>query len=103
LPANGKISVCFLIFLAISGSIVSIARVPFVHGGRLDHAHATEGSIVTLLSAIETGIGISVISLAALRPLLHNLSDRTKTLLSHGKGSWYGESKTNHDSRHDQA
>lgn len=69
---RAKIQVCFLIVLGILGSLVSVARIPLIADLRIYHSLTYFGKIVpiTLLSAVETGVGLIAISLAALRPLL---------------------------------
>ncbi|KAG2162179.1 hypothetical protein JADG_001918 [Aureobasidium aubasidani] len=75
MPPRAKLSVCLLLSLAAMGSIVSISRIPFIRGGRVQLATASKLPKVVILAAIEAGIGIIALSLATLRPLVKTWMD----------------------------
>jgi hypothetical protein len=70
MPPRAKLSVCLLLSLAAMGTVVSIARIPFIRGGRFQLTTAAKLSTVVILAIIEAGIGIIALSLAALRPIV---------------------------------
>ncbi|KAF2156493.1 hypothetical protein K461DRAFT_265871 [Myriangium duriaei CBS 260.36] len=69
---RSRIQICLLIAFGAMGSIVSIARIPLIKDLRIFHSLKYFGKIVpiSLLSLVETGVGLIAISLAALRPLM---------------------------------
>ncbi|KAI4725558.1 hypothetical protein E4T49_06661 [Aureobasidium sp. EXF-10728] len=75
MPRPAKISVVLLLSLAAMGSIVSIARIPFIRGGRYQLNTTSKLPRVVILAAIEAGIGIIALSLATLRPLVKTWMD----------------------------
>jgi hypothetical protein len=75
MPPRAKISVVLLLSLAAMGSIVSIARIPFIRGGRYQLNTTAKLPRVVILAAIEAGIGIIALSLATLRPLVKTWMD----------------------------
>ncbi|KAI5206160.1 hypothetical protein E4T39_02754 [Aureobasidium subglaciale] len=84
MPPRAKISVCLLLSLAASGSIVSIVRIPFIRGGRYQLNTAAKLPRVVILAAIEAGIGIIALSLATLRPLVKTWMDALSSKASSG-------------------
>ncbi|KAG9650842.1 hypothetical protein KCU98_g14905, partial [Aureobasidium melanogenum] len=75
MPPRAKISVVLLLSLAAMGSVVSIARIPFIRGGRYQLNTTAKLPRVVILAAIEAGIGIIALSLATLRPLVKTWMD----------------------------
>jgi hypothetical protein len=75
MPPRAKTSVVLLLSLAAMGSIVSIARIPFIRGGRYQLSTTAKLPRVVILAAIEAGIGIIALSLATLRPLVKTWMD----------------------------
>ncbi|KAF2148600.1 hypothetical protein K461DRAFT_298000 [Myriangium duriaei CBS 260.36] len=69
---QSKVQVCAILMLGIAGSLLSVARIPFIKHLRIIHSPEYFGQLVpiTMLSGAETAVGIGAISLAALRPLL---------------------------------
>ena len=82
-----KLSVFAMIALAISGSIVSIVRIPYIPGLRLDSDYySATNDVIAYTSVIESGIGIIVASLAVLRPLVRQWVEQYR-LTTSGKNS----------------
>jgi len=75
MPPRAKTSVVLLLSLAAMGSVVSIARIPFIRGGRYQLSTTSKLPRVVILAAIEAGIGIIALSLATLRPLVKTWMD----------------------------
>lgn len=75
MPPRAKTSVVLLLSLAAMGSVVSIARIPFIRGGRYQLNTTAKLPRVVILAAIEAGIGIIALSLATLRPLVKTWMD----------------------------
>ena len=85
-----KHSVMAMIVLAISGSIVSIVRIPYIPGLRLDsYSYSSTNDVIAYTSVIESGIGIIVASLALLRPLVRQWVEKARTTLSSNENSSY--------------
>ena len=73
LMLEGRIrsSVCGIILLATAGSIVSIVRIPFISGLRLDESYYSQrNNVIAYVSLIESAVGTIVASLSVMRPLL---------------------------------
>ncbi|KAF4548240.1 Hypothetical protein D9617_30g011450 [Elsinoe fawcettii] len=88
-----KISVSILMMLGLTGSIVSVIRIPYVSGvaPTEDLSFFTKVIPLSLCSIAENGIGIMAISLAALRPLYARIFDVTRSRF----GSSAGQSRNN--------
>ena len=72
-----------IIVLASLGSIVSVVRIPFIDGLRLDTDYYTEkNDVIAYTSLIESAIGIIVASMSVMRPLAVRLAHRAKEALS---------------------
>ena len=72
---SSRIAVCLPIVLAVIGSTVAIARLPFL-GLLTSPSHYFQDSAPSVfLSLIETQIGIMAISLATLKPLLTKIGE----------------------------
>ena len=66
-----KISAGVLIILAVSGSFISFARVPFfARGESFEPTTVYKTAPILLLSVVENFVGVAVISVATLKPLL---------------------------------
>ncbi|GAM90010.1 hypothetical protein ANO11243_080500 [Dothideomycetidae sp. 11243] len=76
---RAKFQVCCVILLGVFGSVVSVARIPLIRDLRIIPSLAYFGQIVpiTLLSFVETSVGLIAISLAALRPLVKKVHKST--------------------------
>lgn len=93
MPVRAKITVCLLIVLGSTASVISVIRIPFIKGIRIvpNLSYFTNLIPIALLSVAETGIGIIAISLAALRPLFGRCIERSKrTYQSKNGGSRTG-------------
>lgn len=66
-----KIVACLLVLFGMIGSIVSVIRIPYIHGLKLTGSLSYFHLIIpeALCSIAESGIGITALSIAALRPL----------------------------------
>ncbi|KEQ62366.1 uncharacterized protein M437DRAFT_33752, partial [Aureobasidium melanogenum CBS 110374] len=70
LDTRSKASVYFIILLASAGSIVSVVRIPYIPGLRLDtNYYSRQNDIIAYTSLIESAIGIIVASMSVMRPL----------------------------------
>lgn len=88
LDSRSKISVYFIIFLASAGSIVSVVRIPYIDGLRLDSDYySRKNDIIAYTSLIESAIGIIVASMSVMRPLAARLAQKAKIALSSGSRS----------------
>jgi hypothetical protein len=72
---RAKISVVLILSLAAMGSIVSIVRIPFIHGGRINISQVSKLPRVVILASVEAGVSIVALSLATLRPLVRSWLD----------------------------
>lgn len=71
MDTTSKVSAGVLIVLAVSGSFISLARVPFFARGDSFEPDTIYNTVhIFLLSVVENAVGIAVISLATLKPLL---------------------------------
>ncbi|KAG8624330.1 hypothetical protein KVT40_007397 [Elsinoe batatas] len=84
-----KISVSILMLLGLTGSIVSVIRIPYVNGVEptADLSFFWKVIPLSLASIAENGIGIMAISLAALRPLYAKLFEATRTHFGSSAGA----------------
>ena len=83
-----KLSVYGIIVLASAGSIVSIVRIPFIPGLRLDTSYySSSNDVIAYTSLIEAAIGITAASMAVLKPLGRKLLQRARVKLSSGPRS----------------
>lgn len=64
-----KASVCLIIALGALGSVVSVARIPFVQDLKPSEDFFSKSPLISMLSLAESAIGIIAISAATLRPL----------------------------------
>lgn len=94
---NSKTSVVALILLAVSGSIVSILRIPYVDGLNPSASYYSKSSDrIAYISIAEGSLGIVAVSLATLKPMLRQwLQTRSSSGRSSDKrlrgdlaGSW---------------
>lgn len=69
MPKVTKISAAILLSLGAVASICSIVRLKFIPGLKPGHEFLHSSVSVGIWSAIETGLGITAISLSTLRPL----------------------------------
>lgn len=80
---RSKGSVYAIIVLASLGSIVSVVRIPYIDGLRLDKDYyGKENDVIAYTSLIESAIGIIVASMSVMRPLAARLAHRAKEALS---------------------
>jgi len=80
---RSKASVYAIIVLASLGSVVSVVRIPYIDGLRLDKDYyGQENDIIAYTSLIESAIGIIVASMSVMRPLAARLAHRAKEALS---------------------
>lgn len=86
-PRRDKVSIACLIALGAVGSIVSVARVPFMHGLFPGANKIIPRSFIPIaaLSSGESSIGMIAISLATLRPLFRRA--RTGSASAHSRPS----------------
>lgn len=83
MDSRSKISVYFIILLASAGSIVSVVRIPYIDGLRLDHDYySKKNDVIAYTSLIESSIGIIVASMSVMRPLAARLAQKAKIALS---------------------
>ncbi|KEQ92200.1 hypothetical protein AUEXF2481DRAFT_32403 [Aureobasidium subglaciale EXF-2481] len=83
MDTRSKISVYGIILLASAGSIVSIVRIPYIPGLRLDKSYySQQNDIIAYTSLIESAIGIIVASMSVMRPLISKIRERAKIALS---------------------
>jgi hypothetical protein len=88
LDARSKASVYFIILLASAGSIVSVVRIPYVPGLRLDtDYYSPKNDVIAYTSLIESAIGIIVASMSVMRPLAARIAQKAKIALSSGSRS----------------
>ncbi|KAH0404223.1 hypothetical protein KCU89_g1346, partial [Aureobasidium melanogenum] len=88
LDARSKASVYFIILLASAGSIVSVVRIPYVPGLRLDtDYYSPKNDVIAYTSLIESAIGIIVASMSVMRPLAARIAQKAKIVLSSGSRS----------------
>ncbi|KAG9657704.1 hypothetical protein KCU98_g2736, partial [Aureobasidium melanogenum] len=88
LDARSKASVCFIILLASAGSIVSVVRIPYIPGLRLDtDYYSPKNDVIAYTSLIESAIGIIVASMSVMRPLAARIAQKAKIALSSGSRS----------------
>lgn len=88
LDTRSKISVYGIVLLATAGSIVSVVRIPYIPGLRLDSRYySQENDVIAYLSLIEAAIGIVVASMAVMRPLALRLLHHARSALSCGDKS----------------
>ncbi|PNS20988.1 hypothetical protein CAC42_3325 [Sphaceloma murrayae] len=90
-----KISVSILMMLGLTGSIISLVRIPYVNGVEptKDLSFFTKVIPLSLCSIAENGIGIMAISLAALRPLYARLFDTARSRFGSSMGASRGTHK----------
>jgi len=71
MPRREKAVACVLVLFGMIGSIVSVIRIPYIQGLKLTGSLSFFSLIVpeALCSVAESGIGITALSVAALRPL----------------------------------
>jgi hypothetical protein len=80
---RSKISVYAIIVLASLGSVVSVVRIPYIPGLRLDQDYYSEtNDVIAYTSLIESAIGIIVASMSVMRPLAVRLAQKAKVALS---------------------
>ncbi|KAG8625547.1 hypothetical protein KVT40_007298 [Elsinoe batatas] len=70
LSRDAKFSSCFIIGLAVAGSIVSIVRLPYFADSRFGPMLFETNHMIIFLSVLETAVGAIAISLVTLKPLL---------------------------------
>lgn len=88
MDSRSKISVYFIILLASAGSIVSVVRIPYMDGLRLDNDYySRKNDVIAYASLIESSIGIIVASMSVMRPLAARLAQKAKIALSSGSRS----------------
>ena len=68
-----------IILLASIGSIVSVIRIPYISGLRLDRSYySRENDVIAYTSLIESAVGIIAASMSVMRPLLARYSGEAK-------------------------
>lgn len=83
LDTRSKASVYFIILLASAGSIVSVVRIPYIPGLRLDtNYYSRKNDVIAYTSLIESAIGIIVASMSVMRPLAARIAQKAKIALS---------------------
>lgn len=88
LSPHSKVSVYFIILLASLGSIVSVVRIPYIDGLRLNASYySRKNDVIAYTSLIESAIGIIVASMSVMRPLAARLAQKAKVALSSGSRS----------------
>lgn len=92
-----KMAATVLVLFGSIGSIVSVIRVPYVHGlkltGNVNFFHLIIPE--ALCSIAETGVGITALSLAALRPLWSKMVEGSRSKTSGAKSSnWKSGGRT---------
>lgn len=102
MPLAAKISAGLILCLACGGSIVSLIRIPYIHGLRAGPNFFNTALDICILSTIECGLGISAAAAATLRPLFRSLLDKTNTA---AKSMSFGSRAidTMHKTRHSDA
>ncbi|KAG9687580.1 hypothetical protein KCU76_g10223, partial [Aureobasidium melanogenum] len=96
LDTRSKASVYFIILLASAGSIVSVVRIPYIPGLRLDtNYYSRQNDIIAYTSLIESAIGIIVASMSVMRPLAARIAQKAKIALSSGSRSRSSGRKNN--------
>ncbi|KAG9944266.1 hypothetical protein KCU85_g8058, partial [Aureobasidium melanogenum] len=96
LDTRSKASVYFIILLASAGSIVSVVRIPYIPGLRLDtNYYSRQNDIIAYTSLIESAIGIIVASMSVMRPLAARIAQKAKIALSSGSRSRSSARKNN--------
>ncbi|GAB7344755.1 hypothetical protein MBLNU457_3225t1 [Dothideomycetes sp. NU457] len=81
MKTGARLSVCFVVLLAIAGSLVSVVRFPFLEGWKSGPGFLDVQGLATLLSIVETEISTMAISLATLMPLMRLLQKKILPLL----------------------
>lgn len=93
-----KVAATVLILFGSIGSIVSVIRIPYVQGlkitGNVDFFHLITPEAIC--SVVETGVGITALSLAALRPLWSKLVEGTRSKSSEKASNWKSNGRTDH-------
>ncbi|KAK6000441.1 hypothetical protein QM012_003687 [Aureobasidium pullulans] len=88
MDTRSKISVYLIILLASAGSIVSVVRIPYIDGLRLDNNYySRKNDVIAYTSLIESAIGIIVASMSVMRPLALRLAQKARVALSSGSNS----------------
>ncbi|KAF2224176.1 hypothetical protein BDZ85DRAFT_280785 [Elsinoe ampelina] len=82
LSPAAKFSSCFIIGLAVAGSIVSIVRLPYFADSSFGPTFFETGHMVIFLSVLETAVGAIAISLVTLKPLLQ-MRKKSQPKVSH--------------------
>jgi hypothetical protein len=83
MDTRSKISVYAIIVLASLGSVVSVVRIPYIPGLRLDtNYYNQQNDVIAYTSLIESAIGIIVASMSVMRPLATRLFHKAKIALS---------------------
>jgi len=71
LDTRSKFWVSCIILLATAGSIVSVVRIPYIPGLRLDTSYYSQkNDVIAFTSLIEAAVGIIAASMSVMRPLL---------------------------------
>ena len=95
LDNRSKFSVYGIILLASAGSIVSVVRIPYIPGLRLDKSYySQENDLIAYTCRIESAIGIIVASMSVMRPLITKLRERAKIALSSDSRSRSSQKKS---------
>lgn len=81
MKTDARLSVCFVVLLAIAGSLVSVVRFPFLEGWKSGPGFLDVQGLATLLAIVEAEISTIAISLATLMPLMRLLQKKILPLL----------------------
>ncbi|KAG9511802.1 hypothetical protein KCV07_g9909, partial [Aureobasidium melanogenum] len=74
LDSRSRVSLCVVVLLASAGSIVSIVRIPYISGLRVDKSYySQENDIIAYTSLIESAVGIVVASMSVMQPLINKV------------------------------
>jgi hypothetical protein len=88
MDTRSKLSVYAIIVLASLGSVVSVVRIPYIPGLRLDTDYYNQqNDVIAYTSLIESAIGIIVASMSVMRPLVTRLFLKAKIALSSDRTS----------------
>jgi len=97
LPRAAKLPIICLIILAALGSISSCIRIAYIPDLDPKPDFFIKAETIAIWSVVEPGMGITVASLATLRPIFRCLADRTRSALTSSKGGSKPHSEPGHE------
>ncbi|KAF1344277.1 hypothetical protein BDV97DRAFT_373800 [Delphinella strobiligena] len=82
-----KLSVICVILVAISGSIISVVRIPYISGLNPDASYYSKNSNrIVYASVAESGVGLTAASLAVMRPLGKRIAEWARPVIARHAG-----------------